>query len=291
VKPIDRLALADIGGNPSRLAEAILAQVKSDAIITPIEDIASALGILEIRQAPLEGAEGVLITNLDKQEGAILINANSPHTRRRFTLAHELGHFVNPWHTPTSSAGFRCTAKDMRTTTSRTLTREQRMEVEANQFAAALLMPQQHIRRFLGANPNFDLTDAATLKDKLEVSLEAILRRLVSLSEEPIAVLFLASGAVRYSIRSSGFPRLTYSSKSFVAELRKAIPESGTSSRVSSWSDVTAQSWAENTFACTIYCQELKQSADRSVVLLSAEMSTSDDECDGSDWEPPRFRR
>lgn len=291
MKPIDRLALADIGGNPVRLAEAILAQVKSDSIITPIQDIAGALGILEIRQAPLEGAEGVLITNSDKQEGAILINANAPHTRRRFTLAHELGHFVNPWHTPTRSDGFRCSAQDIRATLSRSLTREQRMEVEANQFAAALLMPLQHIQRFLRTNPNFDLADAVALKDKLEVSLEAILRRLVSLSEEPIAVLFLASGGVRYSMRSSGFPKLTFSSKTFVSELRKAIPESGTSPRVSSWADVTAQAWAEHTFACTIYCQEMKQSADRSVVLLSAEMPTSDDESDGSDWEPPKFRR
>lgn len=80
---------------------------------------------------PLD-ADGVTIGIGGEKKPQILINSNSPETRRKFTLAHELGHIIIPWHTGTivSHLGKIEANEDYR-----------RMESEANQFAAELLLP------------------------------------------------------------------------------------------------------------------------------------------------------
>jgi Zn-dependent peptidase ImmA (M78 family) len=67
--------------------------------------------------------------------------------RRRFTIGHELGHFLMVHHKPNDSR-FLCTAKDM---TRQAIRREQllpaqRWEVEANEFAS-LIRRRRGVRR------------------------------------------------------------------------------------------------------------------------------------------------
>jgi Zn-dependent peptidase ImmA (M78 family) len=58
----------------------------------PIEEIAEALDIVEVRIAEFDGFEGMLLTDTVRREGAILANARGGPRRARFTIAHELGH-------------------------------------------------------------------------------------------------------------------------------------------------------------------------------------------------------
>jgi Zn-dependent peptidase ImmA (M78 family) len=44
--------------------------------------------------------EGALLTTAERDTGAIVVNKNASPQRQRFTLAHELGHLLNPWHVP-----------------------------------------------------------------------------------------------------------------------------------------------------------------------------------------------
>jgi IrrE N-terminal-like domain len=90
VKRLDRMAIEEAGPNPQRLAEAIHQQIDLATGPVPVADIAAALDIVEIKEAPLRGLEGALVGPLDRNVGAILLNSHSPPLRRRFTLAHEL---------------------------------------------------------------------------------------------------------------------------------------------------------------------------------------------------------
>jgi IrrE N-terminal-like domain len=66
----------------------------------PIHQIAEALDIVEIQQARLKGLEGALVSAPERDIGLIVVNSASSVQRQRFTVAHELGHFLNPWHRP-----------------------------------------------------------------------------------------------------------------------------------------------------------------------------------------------
>jgi hypothetical protein len=97
---LDRMAIEDAGLNPDKLAAAVHAQLGLKTGAVPIHAIARALDIVDIREEPLRSMEGALIMRPDRDVGAILANANSSRQRRRYTVAHELGHFLNLWHQP-----------------------------------------------------------------------------------------------------------------------------------------------------------------------------------------------
>jgi Zn-dependent peptidase ImmA (M78 family) len=133
----------------------------------PVESIARAAG-LDVRYAPTtDDVSGALI----QQGGAAIIAVNSAHhdNRQRFTIAHELGHFIlhkraKPFFDDDFSIDFRNAVSSEAS---------ERREIEANGFAAALLMPKDFLR-----------------KDMLRLSLEG--------SDEP--ELIVQSLAVRYKV-------------------------------------------------------------------------------------------
>jgi Zn-dependent peptidase ImmA (M78 family) len=67
------------------------------------------------------------------------VNANDTRARRRFTLAHEVGHWICQC-LEGRGAPLMCRAVDVDPATDRTLERE------ANIFAAELLMPESAVR-------------------------------------------------------------------------------------------------------------------------------------------------
>ena len=90
---ISRMDLADLG-SPEALVEGILKQVSDLPIPVPIEDIARSVDITNITFIGTDSFEGGLVTDRDKSEGVILVNRRSGRRRRRFTVSHELGHFL-----------------------------------------------------------------------------------------------------------------------------------------------------------------------------------------------------
>ncbi len=90
--------------------------------------IARALDIAEVRIEPLANLEGALITTPERNTGAILLNSRTNPRRRRFTLGHELGHFLNPWHQPAAPDGFHCSREGMLTSDGRSKDRYLRQE-------------------------------------------------------------------------------------------------------------------------------------------------------------------
>ena len=99
---LDRMAIEDVGSNPERLAAAIHDQLGLAKGPVPVAAIAAALDIVEIWTAATRGLEGALVTTEERSEGIIMVRAGATPQRRRFTVGHELGHFLNPGHETTA---------------------------------------------------------------------------------------------------------------------------------------------------------------------------------------------
>jgi Zn-dependent peptidase ImmA (M78 family) len=117
-------------------AAAVLADAGVSAPPVPVETIASALGA-ELAFAPFEGeVSGMLVRGEDR---TTVIGVNSAHanTRQRFTVAHELAHLVmHPGITMFIDRSVRVNWRDGQSNLD---------EVEANAFAAQLLMPRDMV--------------------------------------------------------------------------------------------------------------------------------------------------
>ena len=90
---ITRMDLADTG-SPMGLATKILSVEKDLPIPVPIEELSHQLDVEKIAPLTTVGFEGGLLTDEDRSTGIILVNQAAPEGRRRFTIGHELGHFL-----------------------------------------------------------------------------------------------------------------------------------------------------------------------------------------------------
>jgi Zn-dependent peptidase ImmA (M78 family) len=88
------------------------------------------------------------VTTPERDQGKILLNSNSSRQRRRFSVGHELLHFLNPLHQQTAPEGFQCSRADLRVS-SATQSRHLRQEAEANAFAIELLTPRSRLTALL----------------------------------------------------------------------------------------------------------------------------------------------
>jgi Zn-dependent peptidase ImmA (M78 family) len=136
----------------------------------PVDPIAIARRSgLRVLDAPLdEDTIGALIKR-PFDEPTIMINQSDHENRKRFTCAHELGHFVRR-----SEEADEYSTLDLRSKQSSTGTDPE--EVYANEFAACLLMPSDGIRSYL----DMGLTDLE-MAIRFRVSREAMQHRLRNL--------------------------------------------------------------------------------------------------------------
>jgi Zn-dependent peptidase ImmA (M78 family) len=104
----------------------------------PVEEIAEDLLGLAVGENEDLEVSGMLLP----AERRIWLNASEGPARRRFTLAHELGHWVCQ-HLEGMSAPAYCRAADVQPEPSGT---SRALEREANVFAAELLMPEPVVR-------------------------------------------------------------------------------------------------------------------------------------------------
>ena len=195
------MKLADLG-SPEALAACIIAHYPDIEIPIPIDRIAYAVGIIDLIPQTSSSFEGVLVTDDAKSTGSIAYNDASRFERRRFTIAHEIGHFLIPWHDESAQ----CAIADMGVLRSRDARKSK--EAEANRFAAALLTPTalftRDVRRF-GAPQTEHVLALAT---KYRVSKEVAARRYTELCDHVCAVIFSHRGAVRYFVKSQSCPFL-----------------------------------------------------------------------------------
>ena len=152
--------------------EALLKQNRIHKPPVPVERIAASLG-LDVRSAPLDGdLSGVLVRN----EGEVYIGVNSLHhrNRRRFTIAHELGHFaLHSGIRMHVDRDFRVNWRD--DDSSKAVDPE---EMEANRFAAELLMPTNFLLKDIEELKRLDRGTVDLLARRYRVSPQAMRIRL-----------------------------------------------------------------------------------------------------------------
>jgi Zn-dependent peptidase ImmA (M78 family) len=191
------------------LVTKILQTEKSLPIPVPIEELALQLDIEKIAALETDGFEGGLLTDENRAAGIILVNEAARAGRRRFTIGHELGHFLILTHKPVEPAKFLCSREDMRRWTGEQNDRYARMEVEANQFAALLLMPPPALRKFIQQKGDPDLRHVIELAKHFDVSKEAAAHAYAQYHSETIAIVVTHNGVVLRAHRSLKFPRLS----------------------------------------------------------------------------------
>lgn len=140
-----------------KAARVLLKSYPSSELQKPVRALARASGCI-VKLTPLEEAlSGMAFV----KEGlrAIVVNSTHHPNRQRFTIAHELGHHL--LHFPMLQKGVHVDKaifrRDLNSSTGR-----YEKEIEANQFAAELLMPAETVK--LVIPPDFDLQDEDRLQ-------------------------------------------------------------------------------------------------------------------------------
>lgn len=125
---------------------------------------------------PIAG-DGISIGLGGSNAPIILINSEQVKTRKKFTLAHELGHVIIPWHTGTIFSD------DSDELQGEFEYRE--MEAEANRFAAELLMPTEWVVDECRRSGNVELFFKKIINDS-GVSRDAALIKIFNVIETPM---------------------------------------------------------------------------------------------------------
>ena len=114
-----------------------------------------------------DGISGILVKN-SEQSFTIIVNEDEPQDRQRFTAAHELGHYF--LHRSMLHVGGKI--KDRYILKAEGISDEK--EEEANQFAAAFLMPLDKVAAAMACGK----TSVQSLADHFGVSVIAMANRL-----------------------------------------------------------------------------------------------------------------
>ena len=161
---------------PEEVARKLLNQFKLQPPID-IEALVKAHNIAIRTQELEDSISGMLVI----KDGRVIIGVNEKHhpNRQRFTLAHELGHFL--LHRGSSSIFVDASTVFFRDGISSDGSKAQ--EVEANAFAGELLMPEKLIREAINSRPidAFDEGAVRRLATQFAVSAQALTIRLTRL--------------------------------------------------------------------------------------------------------------
>jgi hypothetical protein len=146
------------------------------------------------RERILEGSEARLVRR--GRNGIIAVNsAIREEGRKRFAIAHELGHF----ELHSNSQLVFCSEGDMHVWND-----NKSQEVEANSFAATLLMPELFFIKYRKSEPP-NMDTVMWLAREFRTTLTSTALRYVQLSIEPCAVVISRDGMIKWYEKSTDF--------------------------------------------------------------------------------------
>jgi Zn-dependent peptidase ImmA (M78 family) len=172
-----------------------------------VEVLCQQLDIVGSELTDTAAHEAALIMDANKAAVSILLVSRSDPKRRRFSIGHELGHFLSPTPMPREGERFSCLAADLRSADTREMDRHMRIEAEANRFAAQLLMPPTRIRSQLRSRQP-DLAEVIQLASEFNVSKEAMARSCAEVHRATLAIVILDNGRIDRLYRPDDLPRI-----------------------------------------------------------------------------------
>lgn len=138
--------------------------------------------IHEVREGNIPGCVGALVySNSTPRQWGIIFDKDQSETRRRFTIAHEFGHYI--LHRPLIEnddrfpGGIRCSEDSVLRGEGGDI------ELEADQFAATLLMPLHDFRKQIKAKEFVNFDKLGRIAIRYGVSLTAVILRWLEYTE------------------------------------------------------------------------------------------------------------
>ena len=202
----------------------------------------------------------MLLTDRVRSVGAILANSSNGKERARFTVGHELGHFLLERHILSGEYGFECSSEDLAEQSR--ASNHRRQEAEANRFAIELLAPAICFKPAISQPP--DLNVVLELSDALQLSKEATARRYLELCNQDAAIVFYNDGVLRYFHSTDGFPRLLPTRGTKIVLPSSLEPDMP----LSSVARADPKDWFDGPPMAELFVQRLMQRSGHGMVLL-----------------------
>ncbi|MET1253817.1 ImmA/IrrE family metallo-endopeptidase [Aliikangiella maris] len=238
---LDTMELAD-AFSPKELVDEIYRQCPDITPPVPVKELAYAAGIIKIEPIDTESIEGMLVTGEGKEYGVIYFNKsnNRPIGRQRFTIGHELGHFLLLHHNGNRT----CSNADVSFSSYSLDT----IEKEANDFSQLLLLPEHLLKKeFDSLLPSIE--NLQEISDLFQMSFEATANKCTKYGSKPFALFYSKDDKLRYCWRD--FKKVPYALNIDKGEL---LPESSQARQlkvkeqsVSEEVRVQASCWFKNT--------------------------------------------
>jgi len=217
-----------------------------------LDAIAFDCGALVVHDA-LRGCEARLLGVGDK--AFITVNATANMRRQRFSIGHELGHWMND----RGAASFRCTKRDFIRSWDQ-VSPEQR----ANRYAADLLLPKSMFLPRARQQP-MTLATASDLADLFVTSLTSTAIRLVECGSFPAMVVLVGPNGIRWPKRGPNVPPQIWlrdrpTSDSVAFDLMRGGAAPGPT-------DVSAGAWIEGADRFVI-CEDSRRVTEEDVLTI-----------------------
>jgi len=147
--------------------------------------------ITKVGEEELDGFAGALVPSDSRTRWGIVYGTGQSPGRRRFTTAHEFGHYLlhrkkYPNGIHSSEAGVDGRTKLL-------------VESEANEFASWLLMPLDDFRRLVSSRDRPDFEVLGQCADRYEVSMVAAVLRWLRYTERRALLVVSVDGFVKWS--------------------------------------------------------------------------------------------
>jgi hypothetical protein len=164
--------------------------------------IAPQSPIITVEERDLQGCMGALVYSETKpRQWGIAFHKNQSPGRKAFTLGHEFGHYILHRNLiesdPKYEGGVYCDEESVPQRNGKGI------EKEADEFAAALLMPLHDFRRQLPAKERPDFQRLSALAKRYGVSLTAAILRWLEYTETR-AIMIVSNEGFALWARSSG---------------------------------------------------------------------------------------
>jgi hypothetical protein len=188
--------MASTATPPEAFARALFAHLGLSRV-TDLSELLGRVG-LRLREVDSRGFEGALVRAVGRPKGIVAVKSTiRERGRKRFTVLHEVGHYILPGH---GTAECFCKAEDIETWRRGTPSRE----LEANRFAAEMLLPRAEVARVVRRQTS-TIAAAKTLCEEFDASLTAATLKAVEVTGEACSVVWSQGGTIRWCRPNDNF--------------------------------------------------------------------------------------
>lgn len=185
-----------LASSPEVFARELLARLK----IRSAGDLTALLErlALTIKEVDSDGFEGVLVCRANRRKGIIAIQRGiTEEGRKRFTICHEIGHFILPGH---GVDGCVCKSEDIETWRNGA----PEHEIEANAFASELLLPYKELAPLV-QRKKATIALAQDIARSFGSSLTASCLKSVDVTNEQCAFIYSVDQSIKWFHRNESF--------------------------------------------------------------------------------------